>query len=279
MMKIGSWMRNISVVGMLWIPSAVVGSESSADNVALPLDLGSEASQGAVEAIPESIPPDLSELDLAITAEIDAAVAEPVAAGAVEADAAVAEPVAAGAVEADAAVAESVAPGAVEADAAVADPDAAIASRDAVVAERDAAVAERDAARERIVALDAELVAMRTQRDAIRAAAGERDAEVTRLQNALASAQAANAQERFALAYNLGNIYKAARQYTRAETEFLKALKMNPDDAALHYNLGILYDDNLDNGQKARQHYERFLELAPNDPDAPNVVMWLKDLN
>jgi tetratricopeptide (TPR) repeat protein len=145
-----------------------------------------------------------------------------------------------------------------------------------VVAERDAAVAARDAARERIATLEAELIEARAQRDAIRAADV---AEISRLENALASAKAANAEERFALAYNLGNIYKAARQYPRAETEFLKAMEMNPDDAALHYNLGILYDDNLENGQKARQHYERFLELAPNDPDAPNVVKWLKELD
>ncbi len=158
--------------------------------------------------------------------------------------------------------------------------------------ERKALATERDAARaqlageestrkdleEKLALRDAELASLRASQagnaDALRA----RDEQIARLQQALEAAEQSNARERFALAYNLGSIYKAARQYDRAETQFLKALAMNADDAALHYNLGILYDDNLGNAKKARRHYERFLELAPRDPDAPNVVKWLKEL-
>jgi tetratricopeptide (TPR) repeat protein len=339
MMKMWNRVRIVSVAAMLLLPCAVVGGvEASSDEVALPLDLAIEDTQSVVEAVSESIPQEVTELDLAIIAEKNAAVAEvneePVAVAAeVEAVAVAEEPVAVAAeveapvvaeepvavaaeVEAVAVAEEPVAVAAeVEAVAVAEEPVAVAAEVEApvvaeepvavaaeveapvvdenpvevaaeedvaavvatdVVAERDAAVAARDAARERIATLEAELIEARAQRDAIRAADV---AEISRLENALASAKAANAEERFALAYNLGNIYKAARQYPRAETEFLKAMEMNPDDAALHYNLGILYDDNLENGQKARQHYERFLELAPNDPDAPNVVKWLKELD
>jgi tetratricopeptide (TPR) repeat protein len=291
MMKMWNRVRIVSVAAMLLLPCAVVGGvEASSDEVALPLDLAIEDTQSVVEAVSESIPQEVTELDLAIIAEKNAAVAEvneePVAVAAeVEAVAVAEEPVAVAAEVEAPVVAEEPVAVAAEVEAPVVDENpvevaaeedvAAVVATD-VVAERDAAVAARDAARERIATLEAELIEARAQRDAIRAADV---AEISRLENALASAKAANAEERFALAYNLGNIYKAARQYPRAETEFLKAMEMNPDDAALHYNLGILYDDNLENGQKARQHYERFLELAPNDPDAPNVVKWLKELD
>ncbi len=166
------------------------------------------------------------------------------------------------------------------------------AERKTIAAERDAVVAERDAERVQVESLQAAIKALEArlaERDAELAVlrgvqAGNEDAlrvkdgDIARLQKALADSQQGNARERFALAYNLGSIYKAARQYDRAEAQFLKALEMKDDDAALHYNLGILYDDNLKNAKKARLHYERFLDLAPNDPDAPNVIKWLKEL-
>ena len=85
-------------------------------------------------------------------------------------------------------------------------------------------------------------------------------------------------KERLILAYNTGCIYKAGRQYDKAESEFLKALELDPDDPGVHYNLGILYDDSLGDAKKAKYHYKRFLALSPNDKDAPNVVEWMNAL-
>ncbi len=166
------------------------------------------------------------------------------------------------------------------------------AERKVIADERDAVVAERDAGRVQVESLqaaikalenrlaerDAELAAARVAQAGSEDALSVKDGEIVRLQDALAESQQGNARERFALAYNLGSVYKAARQYDRAEAQFLKALEMKADDAPLHYNLGILYDDNLGDAKKARLHYERFLELAPSDPDAPNVIKWLKEL-
>jgi len=166
------------------------------------------------------------------------------------------------------------------------------AERKAIADERDAVVAERDAGRVQVENLqgtiktleshlaerEAELAALRGAQAGSLEALRVKDGDIARLQDALVESQQGNARERFALAYNLGSVYKAARQYDRAQAQFLKALDMKVDDADLHYNLGILYDDNLGNDKKARQHYERFLELAPNDPDAPNVIKWLKEL-
>lgn len=167
-----------------------------------------------------------------------------------------------------------------------------LSERDNAIKERDQAIAERDAERTNVARLEQTITSLETKLDELTVAMTDirsvqsdkddalaaKDAEIARLQEALNEAQEANSRERFALAYNLGTIYKAARQYERAESQFLKAAEMNPDDAALHYNLGILYDDNLNKPKKARQHYERFLELAPNDPDVPNVVKWLSEL-
>ncbi|MDA1044121.1 MAG: tetratricopeptide repeat protein [Verrucomicrobia bacterium] len=75
--------------------------------------------------------------------------------------------------------------------------------------------------------------------------------------------------------YNMGCVYKASRKYDRAEKEFLAALEIAPDDPATHYNLGILYDDDLGKKDAARKHYKRFIALAPNDADVSKVREWL----
>ena len=75
--------------------------------------------------------------------------------------------------------------------------------------------------------------------------------------------------------YNMGCVYRAARQYDRAEKQFLNALSVDPDDAGVHYNLAILYDDDLKKKDMARKHYEAFLSLAPHDQDSDRVREWL----
>ena len=66
--------------------------------------------------------------------------------------------------------------------------------------------------------------------------------------------------------------------YKKAEEEYLAALAIDPNDAGVHYNLAILYDDNFKDRKKAKIHYERFLELAPDDADVPKVREWLSSL-
>jgi tetratricopeptide (TPR) repeat protein len=106
-----------------------------------------------------------------------------------------------------------------------------------------------------------------------------KDALIEELQVELTKTQESTLRDRLTLAYNLACIYKAARQYTKAEAEFMKALALDPDDPGVHFNLGILYDDNLDDARKALVHYQRFLELAPHDKDAPKVIEWMSSLH
>ena len=160
--------------------------------------------------------------------------------------------------------------------------DEALKARDEALAQRDEAQKARDdaalASGERISELEELLSEKQEEILKLQRSLTIKDGEITDLQMALSKVQSATRQEKFTLAYNLGCIYKAGRQFNKAEIEFQKALRHAPDDPAVHYNLGILYDDNLGNAKKARHHYERFLELAPTDSDAPNVVEWLSEL-
>ncbi len=133
-------------------------------------------------------------------------------------------------------------------------------------------------AAEREAALEKALSDLRAETAADRDAARRLREEVSRLRSDLQAAHLANERERFVLAYNAGSLYMTARRYDRAEAEFRKALAIREADAPLHYNMGILYDEHLRQPERARHHYERFLELAPNDRDAPTVMQWLREL-
>ena len=102
--------------------------------------------------------------------------------------------------------------------------------------------------------------------------------EVVRLTDIVSRILVANRRERSTIQYNMGCVYRSAGRHTDAVESFLKALDINPDDPAIHYNLGILYDENLKLPAKARKHYRRFLSLAPNDKDAGKVYEWITEL-
>ena len=64
-------------------------------------------------------------------------------------------------------------------------------------------------------------------------------------------------------------------RYREAEREYLALLQLDPNDADVHYNLGILYDDKLGDKAGAAAHYREYLRLRPNAPDAAAVRKWL----
>ena len=102
--------------------------------------------------------------------------------------------------------------------------------------------------------------------------------EIERLKKALAGTREASVDEKVTLFYNMACVYRAVGEYDRAEKYFRKAVSLDPFDSGVHFNLAILYDDCLNNNKKARKHYEKFLELAPDDKDAASVVEWLSSL-
>jgi len=75
--------------------------------------------------------------------------------------------------------------------------------------------------------------------------------------------------------YNKGLVYEQASQYKKALREYKKALEAVADDADVHYNLAILYDERLNNKRKAIEHYQAYLKFCPDAQDAAKVNYWI----
>lgn len=118
------------------------------------------------------------------------------------------------------------------------------------------------------------LLALAEKENQLQAALAENEA----LKNEIAQAKLSTLKEEFLVHYNLGCIYKVYRHFDKAEAEFLKALEIKPDDSASHYNLGILYDDDLGNKSKAAAHYKKFLEHSNDEVERAQVLEWLESL-
>jgi tetratricopeptide (TPR) repeat protein len=103
-------------------------------------------------------------------------------------------------------------------------------------------------------------------------------AEVARMKDLVRRIVIANRREKSQAHYNMGCVYRESGKVREAERAFLAAERHHPNDSAVQYNLGILYEEDLGLRGKARKHYQRFIELAPNDPDAGLVYEWLTSL-
>jgi len=77
--------------------------------------------------------------------------------------------------------------------------------------------------------------------------------------------------------YNAGLVYDQNRQFELALIEYEKALEAVPDDADVHYNLAILYDEYLLDKKKAIKHYQAYLEFCPDARDAVKVSYWINE--
>ncbi|MFO7871778.1 MAG: tetratricopeptide repeat protein [Kiritimatiellia bacterium] len=102
--------------------------------------------------------------------------------------------------------------------------------------------------------------------------------DIEELEKKYAGMSAAMRLEQADMHYNMGWIYTRQGRYEAALREYLKALAYNPRDAGVHYNLGILYEDDLKNADRAKYHYRKFLEMSPEGPAAATVVEWLSSL-
>jgi tetratricopeptide (TPR) repeat protein len=66
---------------------------------------------------------------------------------------------------------------------------------------------------------------------------------------------------------NLGRLVHEGGDPRGAVRFYAEALRRGPDDAVIHYNLAVAYED-LERLGKARSHYQRALELNPRFADA-----------
>ena len=82
-------------------------------------------------------------------------------------------------------------------------------------------------------------------------------------------------KENSVLHYNMGVFHLQRQDYKEAIPEFEKVLELSPDDAATHYNLGLIYAEYLDNKPKAISHFKRYLILDPNDKDADKARKYI----
>jgi tetratricopeptide (TPR) repeat protein len=67
------------------------------------------------------------------------------------------------------------------------------------------------------------------------------------------------------------NLAIGRRDYRAAEGHLLHVLQLDPDDVEANFDLGALYLQSLNQTAKGVPFLKRFLELQPDDPEAPRV--------
>ena len=65
----------------------------------------------------------------------------------------------------------------------------------------------------------------------------------------------------------LGVAHYNMDQYHESAEQFERIVELNSENHRAHFNLGMLYKHYLEEPEQARVHFERVLELAPDDPE------------
>jgi arylsulfatase A-like enzyme len=76
----------------------------------------------------------------------------------------------------------------------------------------------------------------------------------------------------------MANLAIGRQDYERAEEHLLDALKLDPGDLEANFDLGALYVQELGKPAAAVPYWRRFLELQPNDPEAPRIRKLLEGI-
>lgn len=95
--------------------------------------------------------------------------------------------------------------------------------------------------------------------------------EYQKLVHELQDLRASRSKDHVTFLYNLGVAYTEARLFHNAAQMYERVLKLDPRDASAHYNLGILYEEHLNERDKALKHYEAFLSFS-NDKEKKQIV-------
>jgi tetratricopeptide (TPR) repeat protein len=75
--------------------------------------------------------------------------------------------------------------------------------------------------------------------------------------------------------YNFALALKAAGYVPDAVAELKKVLGINPNETRAHLTLGYIYSQTLHDPASARRHYQKVLELEPENPQASEIRFWL----
>ncbi|MDX1452689.1 MAG: tetratricopeptide repeat protein [Oleiphilaceae bacterium] len=71
------------------------------------------------------------------------------------------------------------------------------------------------------------------------------------------------------------NVAQAAGDFTEAEQLLLQAANVAPDHPQVQYNLGVLYELYLQEFDRAKKHYERYVATS-DQQDTAMVERWIK---
>jgi Tfp pilus assembly protein PilF len=79
-------------------------------------------------------------------------------------------------------------------------------------------------------------------------------------------------------AYNqLGMLYRRQGRLDESQFIYEEALRLDPDNSNIHWNLAILYDRYLPNPRQALQHYQRYQQLTGSED--PLLQAWIARLD
>jgi len=77
---------------------------------------------------------------------------------------------------------------------------------------------------------------------------------------------------------DLGTCYRGIGKFTQAVDEYQKALKTDPNHPNGHRNLGVVLAYDLHDTAGGLKEFQKYLELAPNAPDANGVRQAVQEL-
>lgn len=75
----------------------------------------------------------------------------------------------------------------------------------------------------------------------------------------------------------LANLELARGDFKATEQGLLHILRLDPDDVEANFDLGALYHQNLGQPAKAIPYWQKFLELQPEDREAPRIRKLVED--
>jgi len=78
---------------------------------------------------------------------------------------------------------------------------------------------------------------------------------------------------------DMGTCYRGLKKPENAIEEYRKAVKINPNHLNAHRNMAVVLAFDLHEKKQAIKEFEKYLELAPNAPDANNIRQSIRELS
>ena len=78
---------------------------------------------------------------------------------------------------------------------------------------------------------------------------------------------------------DMGTCYRGIGKFDKAVEEYRKAIQINPSFPTSHRNLAVVLATDLHQNQEAVKEIQKYLELAPNAPDAAEMRKMMQQLS